>query len=299
MRAADHAGVAACVQVGDAGIIQIGVGEKSGLSVVSLPRRCLNHSRRVNANETCMSVHTYISARITDLDSLIELLGELGLSWEDATVSDPLRGLAVNAIGCVIGGEYVYICQWRLGEPFRFLWDKPSNSRIVETIANLTVEEVQEQRAINAQQQAEAARIAELRRQEEQERARLEEAERQRMAEEQRRIESERQRVEEQERQEQLTEEAGDLLSRLDAEQEQAAKAAAARKPKAPPPAAPASPPSSSSVEQMDRLIGKLHQTDALRKIREHLPELKEKFEATLEREEIFDDETVELRLTM
>lgn len=246
-----------------------------------------------------MSVHTTISARVTDLNALVALLEELGLAWETAWVSLPFRGRSVNGVRCVIGGEYVYICQWRLGEPFRFLWDRPSNSHVVETIANLTVDEVQEQRAMSAQQQAETTRITEQRRQAEQGRRRREEEEWRRREEEQRRIAEEQQRIEEQQRQKRLTEEASDLLSRLDAEQAEAAKAAAAKKPKAPPPAAPSPPPTGAEVEQMDRLIGKLHQTDALRKIREHLPELKEKFGATLEREETLEDDTVELRLTM
>lgn len=249
-----------------------------------------------------MSVHSLISSNITDVGDLIAILDELGIEWREEVghLKETGRPLA-HAIEALIGNEAVFIFQAEEGEAFVFQsqgwWFR--NKGNIQALAGVkSAEQLRRQAQLSEQERIEAerqARIAEQRRQEEMERRQREATERNRLADEQRRIEEERRRIEEQKRQKLLAEEASNLLSQLDARQSQSAKGA----PSTPAPPTPEAPASPATVEQMDRIIGKLHQADALRKIRERLPELKDKFGATLEREETLDDETVELRLTI
>ncbi len=252
-----------------------------------------------------MSIHTLISSNITDFGALTAILDELGVSWRHETnFYMKATGLPpAHAIEAVIGNEKVWIFQVDEGDSFTFQsqgWRFRNKGAIEALAVAASADQLREQRAATEQQRREAERqamIAEQRRSEELERRRQQEAERQRVAAEQRRIEEEQQRIAEQQRQAQLADEAAGLLSRLDAERESAAKAPPRKA--SDPPASSSSPPSADSQQEMERIVGKLHQADALRKIKEHLPDFEDKFGASLEREETLEDETVELRLTL
>jgi hypothetical protein len=254
-----------------------------------------------------MSVHTLISSNITDYGALTGLLDQIGVPWHaESGVHLKATGRpAVHAVVAIIGGERILIFQMEEGRGFKFQsqgwWFR--NKGAIEGIANaISAEQLSQQRILSEQQRVEAERQATItreRRRQEQERHRQEAADRQWIADQQRQAEEEHNRLAEQRRQQKLAEDANELLQRLDSERKAVPKPG-----QTPPAAAPPGPPlaartSATSSDEMDRLIGKLHQADALRKIKDHLPELKEKFGATLDREETFDDDTIELRLTL
>jgi hypothetical protein len=255
-----------------------------------------------------MSVHTLISSNITDYGALTGLLDQIGVPWHaESGVHLKATGRpAVHAVVAIIGGERVLIFQMEEGRGFKFQsqgwWFR--NKGAIEGIANaISTEQLSQQRILSEQQRVEAERQASVtreRRRQEQERQRQEAADRQRIADQQRQAEEEQKRAAEQRRQQKLAEDANQLLQRLDSERKavpelrQTAPAAVQ-----PVPQLAEARTSATSSDEMDRLIGKLHQADALRKIKDHLPELKEKFGATLDREETFDDDTIELRLTL
>ena len=247
-----------------------------------------------------MSIHSLISSNITNIGDLTAILDELGIDWKekDAFYMKATGRPPAHAIEAIIGNEAVWVFQAEVGEGFVFQsqgWRFRNKGNITALASVQSVEGLQAQNRLNEQQRVEEERQARLNEQqqlEDRKRRQREEAEQNRVAEEHRKVEEERQRIEEQQRQSQLADQAKNLLGQFDAQRSQSVKPDS-NKLSAPSAASPA------AVEQMDRIIGKLHQADALRKIRERLPELKEKFGATLDREETLDDDTVELRLTM
>ena len=280
-----------------------------------------------------MSVHSMVSSNITKIDDLIAILNQAGIEWRhlsDFYMKDTGRRPAY-AIEANIGNELVWIHQVRKGTSFQFQsenWrfrnrgkvedlaamqyanrlpnrsannarqrtQQPSQSQ--RTDHELREEKVRQQRAV-----AERNRLAESKMQEEAirkqrmhdelVRAQRDEAERNRLAEEAMKAEAARILLEEQQRQTSLADEAKRLLNQLDIEPSRSITPAI----ETPINPGEATSTSVAQTEQMERIIGRLHQANALRRIRDRLPELKEKFGATLDREETLEDETVELRL--
>lgn len=229
------------------------------------------------------------------------VLNAAGIKWRHesefymkATGRPPLY-----AVEAKIGHEKVWIYQVKAGDGFVFQsqsWWFRNKGNIQELASIQSAEHLLTRVETNRQQQTEEARqtrLTEQRMQEERVRVQREEAERNRLEEEERKQETAGKLVEEQKRQSGLADEAKKLLDQMDVQRSQSAKPAHIITPTLGDYAPTLKPP----VEEMERIIGSLHQANALRKIRERLPELKTKFGATLEREEMLEDETIELKL--
>jgi len=254
-----------------------------------------------------MSVHTLIGSNITNYDSLIGILDELGIKWEHVAESYmKSTGLPpAYAIEAIIGNEIVSIFQVNEGDKFIFQsqgwWFRNKGS--IQSIANLVSSEDIHQQRMAAEKQRQdfeaRRRIEEEERQKrlaaERERRRIEEQERQeRIA-----AEKERERLAEQKRQENLSKEAANILSRLDTEREQVSKLNNPQMQSPLPPSAPDLQQDHESNEEMDRFIAKIHYENALRKVKnEFIPKIDEKY-SIMKIDETMEDEIATLRITI
>ena len=259
-----------------------------------------------------MSVHTTIESNIHNLNDLTHALNGKGISWKIS------RKSSSNVVEATINGGTVTIFQDRPGKPFVFR--SYSENDIIDQYNTREFASEKGQEQFRQQKQLQKQ---EERRWQEDERRMLRETERARRAEEKRRAAEERESQrqigiqlqvadalqrreakrmrekrkteEEQEnlrqqeqRQQGLTQQAADVIRRL--EEEKAAK----RQERNELIDSSSEPPFS---ESMASVIGKLHQQNALRKILESLETLDRDTGLSLHSQEILGDETIEITL--
>ena len=238
-----------------------------------------------------MSIHTLINSNITDYGALTAVLNQGGILWQNVQLRDKQTGVLTHeAVQARIGNEIVSIYRYGSGQPFTFQsegwWFRDKQS--VSAVMAMVSEEGTREQARLEQARVEAERQAR-------------EQERQRQIDEQnRREEEERQQVVEEKRQSRLSKEAQDLLAKLDTEATKNARV----EPSLPRGADPL-PRSISSEqekpaidpEQLNRVIGKLHQQNARNKIIAKIEEMEDGHGLSLHSEKVLEDESIELVL--